>query len=388
MKKTQIESHQISINHKYFKECDELTFKSKNLWNATLYTVRQHYKKTGDYLNYNAVNKEFTHNNQPDYRALPAKVSKGTQRLLEKAYKGFFNKKGFRKPPGYLHKTKGRQLVHYEKGALSFKIPGFVKLSKTNILIKTNKNVEFVRIVPHLDYFTIEVGYQIEVPAPSATTGIRVASIDPGLNNLATITSNVMAPIIINGKPIKSINKFSNFLIAEKQKLSPKEATHKIRTYYRKRYNKIKDYFHKATQSIIHILIRNKIDTLVIGKNIGWKNKSKLKNFVYIPFNLFIELLTYKAENNGINVILQEESYTSKSSFISKDPIPVYGIKNTTQFSGKRLKRGLYQDNSGVILNADVNGSLNILRKSKIWSDSMWSDCISQLNKPIHKLSF
>lgn len=157
MKKTQIESHQISINHKYFKECDELAFKSKNLWNATLYTVRQHYKKTGDYLNYNAVNKEFTHNNQPDYRALPAKVSKGTQRLLEKAYKGFFNKKGFRKPPGYLHKTKGRQLVHYEKGALSFKIPGFVKLSKTNILIKTNKNVEFVRIVPHLDYFTIVV---------------------------------------------------------------------------------------------------------------------------------------------------------------------------------------------------------------------------------------
>ena len=85
---------------------------------------------------------------------------------------------------------------------------------------------------------------------------------------------------------------------------------------------------------------------------------------------------------------MQEESYTSKSSFISKDPIPVYGIKNTTQFSGKRLKRGLYQDNSGVLLNADVNGSLNILRKSKIWVDSMWSDCISQLNQPIYKLSF
>ena len=130
MKKTQIESHQISINHKYFKECDELTFKSKNLWNATLYTVRQHYKKTGDYLNYNAVNKEFTHNNQPDYRALPAKVSKGTQQLLEKAYKGFFNKKVLENHLDIYIKLKEDNLFIMKKVHLVLKFQGLLNCLK------------------------------------------------------------------------------------------------------------------------------------------------------------------------------------------------------------------------------------------------------------------
>lgn len=382
-----IESHQISKNHKYFKECDDLTFKSKNLWNATNYFIRQHFFKTGEYLNYNKVNLEFTHSNQADYRALPAKVSKGTQRLLEKSYKSFFNKSGFRRLPGYLHKSDGRQVVHYEKGAISTKIKGFLQLSKTKIYIKTDHVADFVRIVPKLDYFVIEVGYSVEVPAPSATTGTRVASIDLGLNNLAMVSSNVMAPVIINGKPLKSMNMYSNLLIAQSQSMT-NGSSHKIRSYYRKRMNKIKDYFHKSSTWLVQQLVGNHIDTLIIGKNDGWKHQSKLKNFVRIPYQLFINMLSYKCSIHGINLIEQEESYTSKSSFYSKDPIPVFGTKNEIVFSGKRIKRGLYKEATGELINADLNGSLNILRKSIVWTDRMFNDCVYFSKKPILSYSF
>ena len=382
-----VETHQISKNHKYYKECDDLTFKSKNLWNATNFAVRQHLFETGEYLNYNKINAQFTHDNQQDYRALPAKVSKGTQRLLDKSYRSFFGKSGFKRLPGYLHKTEGRQVVHYEKGALSTKIKGFVKLSKTNIFIKTDKTPDFVRIVPRFDYYVLELGYSVEAPAPSVTTGTRLASIDLGLNNLAMVSSNVMAPVILNGKPIKSMNLYSNLLIA-KQQSHTDGSTHQLRSYYKKRANKIKDYFHKASTWLVSLLSENQIDTLVIGKNNGWKQHSKLKNFVRIPYQIFIQMLQYKCELRGITVIEQEESYTSKSSFYSKDPIPVFGQKNQILFSGKRISRGMYKDKTGYKMNADLNGSLNILRKSIMWNDSMWLDCIIQSKKPIIKYSF
>ena len=387
MKQQLIESHQISPSHKYFKMCDALAFKSKNLYNATNYAIRKHYFETGKHLNYNDVNASFTHNNQVDYRALPAKVSKGTQRLLDKAYKSFFKKTGYRNPPGYLHKTKGRFVVHYEKGAVSTKIKGFVKLSKTNILIKTNKIVDFVRIVPHVGYYTIEIGYSVNLPVPSKTTGKRVASIDLGVNNLALVSSNVMNPFIINGKPVKSMNLYANLLLANIQSVTT-GSSKKLRTYYRKRHNKIADYFNKSTTFIVEKLLENNIDTLVIGKNDGWKHCSKLKNFVRIPHNQFVDKLMYKCTLQGITVILQEESYTSKSSFYSKDAIPVFGVKNTITFSGKRTSRGMYIDKSGLKLNADLNGSLNILRKSEAWSDDMFEDCVTYSRKPILTYSF
>lgn len=387
MTKTQlVEAHQISKNHRYFKECDDLAFRSKNLWNATNYAVRQHYFNTGKHLPYEVVNKQFTVENQPDYRALPAKVSKGTQRLLEKSYKSFFKKSGFRRPPGYLHKTDGRMVVHYEKGALRTTVPGWIQLSKTHLFIKTDRKADFVRIVPKLDYYVIEVGYSVETPAPSETTG-RVAAIDLGLNNLATVSSNVMRPIIINGKPVKSMNLYSNKLIAKIQSIT-EGSSHRLRSYYRKRFNKIKDYLHKASTWLVKELNQNRIDTLVIGKNNGWKQKSKLKNFVQIPYQMFVGMLTYKCEGSGIKVILQEESYTSKSSFYSLDPIPIFGIKNEVRFKGIRMCRGLYKDASGQKLNADLNGSLNILRKSSAWLDDMFEACVYFSKQPFITRSF
>lgn len=381
-----IESHQIGHNHRFYAECDRLTYLSKNLWNATNYAVRQHLFSTGEYLNYNQVNLRFTHENQVDYRALPAKVAKGTQRLLDKSYRSFFKKSGFRHIPGYLHKTHGRQLVHYERGALSFRQSGFIKLSKTSILIKSNRQADFVRIVPHLDYFTIEIGYTVTTPAPSETTG-NVASIDFGMKNFATITSNVTAPVIINGSPIRSINSYAKQLI-DQQREHAKGSSHLIRSIYRKRYNKLKDYYHKSSRFVVDWLVNNQITSVVIGRNLGWKQGSHMREFQQMAYNVFTDMLTYKCQLVGVDVILQEESYTSKASFKALDDIPSYGDNVTVAFSGKRVKRGLYKHADNTVINADVNGSLNILRKSPLWRNDMYADCLTHSTEPISRYNF
>lgn len=208
---------------------DELCFKSKNLYNSTLYAVRQSFIKNDEYLNFNRINKIFTVENNVDYRALPAKVSKYTQMFVDFAMKSFFalvkkkkqgeyNKKV--KLPKYLDKAKGRMTVHYEKGALSFKKrKGYIHLSKTGIYVRIpedlNENdIKFARIVPGNGKFTIEIGFERETE-PQIITG-NYASIDPGVNNLVTMVDTVTKnPVIINGRSLKSINQWYNKKIAE-----------------------------------------------------------------------------------------------------------------------------------------------------------------------------
>ena len=382
------ETHQISRNHRFFNECDRLTFLSKNLWNATNYVVRQYYQKTGKHLSYNKVNKLFTDENQKDYRALPAKVSKGTQRMLEKAYSSFFSKRkkhlaGVKKP-GYKHKTNGRQVVHYERGAISTKIKGYVKLSQTNILIKTDKNVDFVKIVPKLDFFVIEIGYTVPLPAPSATTGKGTASIDLGLGNLLTVTSNVMQPIIISGKTVTHINKYSNRLLTQVSTKTVK-SSHLTKAIYRKRRNKLKDYFHKTSRFLVDTWVNNNIENVVVGYNKDWKFKNRIQNFSKMAYRTFLDILTYKCQLAGISVIEIEESYSSKASFYDLDPLPKPNSKKIPKFSGKRLKRGIYRTKNNLLVNADINGSLNILRKSKLWHKNMWKDCVAHSLEPVIK---
>lgn len=391
MNKIQLtESHQISRNHPFYDECDQLTFLSKNLWNATNYVVRQFYFKTGKHLSYEKVNKQFTDDNQKDYRALPAKVAKGTQRLLEKSYKSYFMKlkkktitKGKDKTPGYLHKTHGRQVVHYERGAISTTLKGFVKLSQTGIIIKTDKTVDFVRIVPKLGFFVIEVGYTVPLPAPSATTGKGTAAIDLGVGNLATVTSNVMNPLIISGKTITNINTYCEYLLTKATKNH--KTTRLAKAIYRKRRNKTKDYFHKTTAFLVKTLVDNNIENIVVGYNENWKDYAKLRHFSRVAYRTFVDLLTYKCQLAGITVTEIEESYTSKSSFFDLDKIPKLNDKKIPTFSGKRINRGNYRTGSGSIINADINGSLNILRKSKLWQDNMFPDCVLHSLAPVRK---
>lgn len=388
----------IKFTHPLYKELDNLCFLSKNLYNATLYTVRQHYFQTQKYLTYNNVNKLFTDTQQPDYCSLPRKVSKFTQQLVDKNFKSFFSllqkkkSNSYDKPiniPKYLHPVKGRQVVHYTKQALSFKEKGYVKLSGTDIKIKIpDVDVDFVRIVPKNMFINIEVGYQQECLKSVEST--NYASIDLGVNNLATITSNVFSPLIINGKPLKSINQFYNKQLAYYNSYNSKDKqlfSKKIRLLHHKRNCKIKDYLHKSSKVITNQLVFNNISNLVIGYNKNWKqdvNLGKINNqkFVQIPFLQFIHMLKYKCELLGINVVLQEESYTSKCSFIDNE-----NICKHFEYLGKRMFRGLFKTSTNYFINADVNGSYNILKKFLIkheaWNEKIFSNLVEVCSTPL-----
>ena len=396
-----------------YQEIDNLCFKSKNLFNATLYDERQTYFNTGQFKFYNKINKEFVKNNQPDYRALPAKVSKMTQMKVDQAIKSFLTLKKSSNTnvqhrfPKYLKKD-GRFVVEYEKGALSFKKEGFIKLSKTNIYIQTKLQktvIQQVRLVPKTGYYLIEVLYRkpkIKYKQKKLTSQTKFASIDLGLNNLATVTSNVFEPLIINGRPIKSINQYYNKNLKKKQKLLPvnQYTSKKIKQLTYKKEMKLNDYLHKSANFLVNYLVSQTIDVLVIGTNKGWKQninigKRNNQNFVNIPFYKFKQILTYLCEENGIEVHEQEESYTSKASFLDQDFIPIFNESENKKytFSGRRIFRGLYETKNKKTINADVNGSLNILKKFidknvtlKFQKDSFWNDLVEVCRTP-HKVT-
>ncbi|WP_246844216.1 transposase, partial [Hydrocoleum sp. CS-953] len=264
----------------------------------------------------------------------------------------------------------------YTKQAISK--PQLVKnqkilLSKSELFFNSKINydsLQQVRIIPKLNYYVIEVVYEsVEVKLDLSES--HVASVDLGVNNLATVTSNKKGfqPLIINGRPVKSINQFYNKKKGKLQsELKKTKSSNRIKRLSTKRNLKIDDYLHKTSRYIINHLIENQIGVLVIGNNPNWKQGINLgqknnQNFVQIPFFKLIEQLKYKAKLVGIKVIINEESYTSIASFLDWDNLPVYQKGVKYRFSGKRVKRGLYQASNGVKYNADVNGSLNILRK-------------------------
>ena len=403
----------VKIGSHLYQEIDNLCFKSKNLFNATLYDERQTYFNTGKFKFYNKINKDFVKNNQPDYRALPAKVSKHTQMKVDQAIKSFLALKkspniNF-KPnfPKYLKKD-GRFVVEYERGALSFKRKGFIRLSKTNIYIPTKLDksvIQQVRLIPKTGYYLIEVLYRkpkIKYKQKKLTHQTKFASIDLGLNNLATVTSNVFQPLIINGRPIKSINQYYNKNLKKKQKLlsANQYTSKKIKQLTYKREMKLNDYLHKSAKFLVNYLVSQTIDVLVIGTNKSWKQninigKRNNQNFVNIPFYKFKQILTYLCEENGIEIHEQEESYTSKASFLDQDFIPIFNESENKKytFSGRRIFRGLYETKNKKIINADVNGSLNILRKFidknvtlKFQKDSFWNDLVEVCSTP-HKVT-
>lgn len=394
-----VEKHQYSSSSKHYKELDNLCFLAKNLYNSTLYHVRQHYFETKTYLDYGKINSVSNELFPNDYQALPRKVSQQVQKLVDQNFKSFFQHLKVLKngehisPPKYLDKEKGRQVLTYTDQALSYNnrnVPsGYVKLSGVSFLIKTKvSDIKFARIVPNRGYVTIEIGYS--VPEKKIQKCGRYASIDLGVDNLATMTSNVMKPVIINGKPVKSINQFYNKQI---QHLSSRyrKWTNRMFSITRKRNNKLNDYMHKASRYIVNQLVENRIDTLVIGYNQGWKqdtNIGKINNqkFVQIPFLSFVSMLKYKCALEGIDVVIQEESYTSKASFLNQDHLPTYGNNDNHVFSGKRIRRGLYKNQDGSLINADVNGSYNILSKyliqNEAWNEKIFSDCVEACSTP------
>ncbi len=386
------ERHIIKSTENRFVKIDELAFKSKNLYNAANYLIRQSFVYGWGYINYNEMNRLMK--SHQAYKELPAKVSQQTLMILDQNWKSFFEAvkaykieptrfTGRPKLPKYKDKVKGRNILVYTIQAISSKQlkKGIIQLSGTNISIKTLVKPEQicqVRLVPKCDSYVIEVIYNA-CTEPESTLDENqkesVASIDLGLNNLVALTSNQpgFVPLLINGRPLKSINQFYNKRKAQLQSQlkGNRQTSSRIQRLTRCRHQKVDNYLHHASRQIINLLGSQKIGMLVIGKNLQWKSEINLgnktnQNFVSIPHARLIEMLKYKAELIGIKVIEQEESYTSKSNFLNLDPIPVYGNidAHDVTFSGSRIKRGLYKTSCGRLINADVNGSYNILRKA------------------------
>jgi putative transposase len=374
-----VEKYIIDKNHSLFKEAESLCFLSNNLFNYANYIIRKKIFKTGEYLNYNAIQKKYQ--GTPDYTALPAKVSQQVLLRLHESGQAFVaaNKEYKQHPdkfksapriPKYKHKNLRRNVITYTSQAVSKSAlkKGLIHLSQTQIVLATHvKEVCQVRIVPGIYRYQIEIVYFKPVSLERRVTG-TIAGIDIGLNNLATLTENQpgFKPLNINGKPLKSINVYYHKNKASLQfKVQPEiKTSHRLRRLTHKRNCKIDNYLHRASRSIINHRAANSRETLVIGKNDSGQTGRNLgkktnQNMVSIPHAKFIEMLTYKAQLVGINVVLVTEEYTSKCSF--RDNEPLY---KQDSYQGRGIKSGLFRDRNGTLINAYVNGSLNIMRKA------------------------
>lgn len=391
----QVERHWIREGHKLYPICDDLTFKAKNLYNAGLYQIRQSIfernrcqeEEKPSVLSWVELVSQFRKEKQSDMLALPSKISTNILKILGSTISSYYqllkcyhDKSDLSvtsKPqlPRYLHKTEGRYVVEFTSQTISKKkgLNGELILCPKdfNLVIPTKvKTPKCVRIVPKSKAFVIEVIYEVEV-SPLKHTG-NYAAIDLGIDNLASITfSNGVNPLVVKGTQLKSINQGYNRLIAKATSKLPanQKTSQHIHRLWRNREWKLQSELHKITSFLSLYFDEMAIETVFIGKNQGWKKEVSLgkkvnQSFTQIPFNTFISQLTYKCLVKGITVIEQEESYTSKASFLDKDDIPVYkDVQAKPRFSGKRVSRGLYKGKDGRVLNADVNGSYNILVK-------------------------
>ena len=270
-------------------------------------------------------------------------------------------------------------LVEYNNQVMSKKKLklGYIGTDKMQQGIKIAKkhqdlNCKCFRIYEKHDKLVCELIYEKDIATVEKTD--KVASIDLGLENLFTIAFNYNKKgISIKGTKLKAVNQYFNKLKASLQSILPhKQYTSKlINQLMYKREEQLRNYIGYYTNQLIEILKKEKISKLVVGYNKEWKQninigKANNQNFVNIPFRKILDILRYKLEENGIECKEQEESYTSQSSYLDNDNIPTYHKENSQAytFSGKRITRNLYQSKQGKIINADLNGALNILKKS------------------------
>ncbi len=376
-----VEQHVIKKTDPRYTIIDAAAFASKNLYNAANYEIRQAFIFRGVYLNYHEMHRLMK--SHEAYKALPAKVAQQVLRTLDKNWQSFFKaiaawrddpSKFLGRPclPKYKDKQHGRNLLIYTIQALSKPAlrQGYIVPSMLAIRLETqHQNIDQVRIIPRHGFYVVEVVYSREAVQADVDPSLY-AGMDIGINNLATLTSNKegFIPRLVNGRPVKSINQYYNKrkadLGSKLMKMDARRRTsHQLERLTTTRTRRINHYLHTASRRILNLLVLEGIGTLVIGKNPNWKQEVEMgkrnnQQFVGIPHARFIEMLAYKAELVGIQVLITEESYTSKCSFLDKEP-----IRKQESYAGKRIKRGLFRASDGRLINADVNGSFNIIRK-------------------------
>ena len=383
------------LSKKEFRNLKYLSHIAKNLTNEAIYNVRQHYFQNKKYLSYNENYKMLK--NSENYKKLNSNMAQQILKEVDGSFKSFFGLLKLAKNGQY--NFKDIKLPKYlAKDGFTTLVIGFVRL-KDDILIVPysnsfrkihkeiaiklppvlkNKKIKEIRIIPkqHSRYFEIQYTYEVEEVQRELNEN-NALGIDLGIDNLCTCVTNTGASFIIDGRKLKSINQYYNKINAKLQSIKDKQKIEHItlrqKRIARKRNNRINDYLSKAARIIVNYCLNNDIGKLVLGYNEDFQRNSNIgsinnQNFVNIPYGKLRDKLIYLCKLYGIEFKLQEESYTSKASFFDGDEIPIYDKENLQEyiFSGKRIKRGLYQTSTGKLINADCNGALNILRKSKV----------------------
>lgn len=390
----------------------ELCHTAKNLTNEAIYNVRQYYFTEGEFLKYE---KNYTLlKNSPNYKTLNSNMAQQILKEVDGSFKSFFGLLKLAKKEKYAFKD--CKLPKYlPKDGYTTLVIGFVRLKGNKLIIpfsnsfkKTHKPVEItippiildkkvkeIRIIPKANARLFEIQYAYEAECIQRNLNKNNAlAIDLGINNLATCVTSAGKSFIIDGRRLKSINQWFNKENARLQSIKDKQhfgkkTTNRQKAIARDRNNKVNDYMNKAARKVIDYCIKNNIGTLIVGYNETFQRNSHIgkqnnQNFVSIPYGKLREKLECLCELNDIAFVKQEESYTSKASFWDKDTISVYNSDNPQvyAFSGKRVHRGLYKRADGKVFNADVNGALNILRKSNVVSlDALYSS--GEVDTPI-----
>lgn len=386
------------LNHlskKEYLSLRELSHTAKNLYNQAVYNIRQYYFQENKYLNYQKNNSLLK--SSENYKILNSNMSQQVLKEVDGSFKSFFSL--LKKKNKGMYNAKVKLPSYLPKNSFTTLVIGFVRLNEDTLVIpysnsfKKNhkkisikippillgKKIKEIRIIPKFNarFFEVQYTYEVEEEQRNLDKNHALA-IDFGINNLATCVTSKGRSFIIDGKKLKSINQWFNKenarlqSIKDKQKYG-KKPTLRQKYLYSSRNNKVNDYMSKTARKIINYCLENNIGTLVCGYNETFQRNSNIgkannQTFVNIPFGKLREKLEYLCKLYSLRFVEQEESYTSKSSFFDMDILPKFEADKPQiySFSGKRIKRGLYQTSKGHIFNADINGALNILRKSNV----------------------
>lgn len=370
---------------------------SKNLFNVGLYTVRQYFFQERKFLRYEGAY-HLCKSNQ-NYELLPTDVGQQTLKVVDRAFRGFFNLIKLRtvgqysarvRLPRYLPKAgffpliipiRNRDWEKLESKGWHFAMPmarafkrqfGAVTLTIPQRI--RGKQVKEIRILPKYKARYFDIAYVYEQEDETQLVGAEVLGIDLGVNNLATCVSSNAQSFIVDGKPLKALNQWFNKRNARLQSIKGIQGieglTHQQAALLDKRNHQVQDYLNKSVRLIVNHCLNSGVGKVVVGYNPGIKQDANLgtrnnQTFLQIPHATLRLKLQSLCERVGLIYVEQEESYTSQASAVDTDDLPVYNPDNPSiqAFSGKRLKRGLYRIRLGRLINADANGALNILRK-------------------------
>ena len=392
-----VEKHKIYKSHPSYSKLDEMSRKANNLYNQCMYFAKHSDNLLEDLKLLDKVMKSFP-DEHDNYRSFGYAVcAQQVLRLFQQNLRSYFAAiNDYKKNPS---KYTGRpRFPKFRKSGERFQViftNQSVKLVNQTIRVasKTFENKLFIKLrtrsakkicqavfTPRNNYFLVYVIYEVDDPVISQCSN-KIAAIDIGLSNLATVTfSEEHDPILYRSDLMKinhDFNRIASSYVSILKKTQNKDTSKRRKRLSNNYSGLIEDRLHKLSRAIINDLSHRGVSTVIVGKNTGQKINNNLKNFVQVPLFRLISMIKYKAELAGITFIQVNESYTSGTSFLDNE-LPTNEYYNKE----RRKHRGLFLSNNSKQINADVNASFQIMKK--IYKECAYNDSIKYAN-PIVK---